>query len=127
MNTPHPQADILRAIANGKQMRMRIGSNFEDVTGDEALKYLLSNQDISAKPETITINGIKVDPPVREPLQKGGVYFLADLYNESFVTSRMWTECSADTLWLGRGLIHLTPEAAIAHAKALLSFTRGDK
>lgn len=35
----------------------------------------------------------------------------------------IWEDTSLDTEAMKRGLIHLTKEAAIAHAKALLSFT----
>lgn len=124
--TPHPQADILQAIADGKTVQMS-NEDYEWVDAD--LKCLVNYPTgaFRIKPETININGREVPCPVREPLQEGDVYFIANLYNESFVTSNTWTECSAAMLWLGRGLIHLTPEAAIAHAEALLSFTRSDK
>jgi hypothetical protein len=122
---PHPHADILRAIADGKQMRMRIGSNFEDVTGDEALTYMLSNQDISVKPETITINGHEVPCPVREPLEYQDGYYVPCVSNkERFVILSWRPSCGDDSRLLSLGLIHLTPEAAIAHTEALLSFTR---
>lgn len=124
---PHPEAEILRAIADGKRMRMRINNVFEDVTGDEALKYMLSGQDISIKPETITINGHEVPCPVREPLKDAQCYWFVSFWGLDIVDEAIWWRDEIDNKRLEHGLIHYTKEAAIAHAEALLSFTRSDK
>lgn len=123
----HPQAKILRAIADGKQMRMRVGSITVNVTGDEALKYMLEGQDISIKPETININGHEVPAPVREPLKLGQMYFFVHCWDDAVVSEVIWNGDRVDRHRLKWGLIHSTKEAAIAHAEALLSFTRSDK
>jgi len=123
----HPQAKILRAIADGKQMRMRVGSITVNVTGDEALKYMLEGQDISIKPETININGHEVPAPVREPLELGKMYLFVHFWDDAVVSEVTWSDDRVDRHRLKWGLIHSTKEAAIAHAEALLSFTRSDK
>lgn len=123
----HPQAKILRAIADGKQMRMRVGSITVNVTGDEALKYMLEGQDISIKPETININGHEVPAPVREPLELGKMYLFVHFWDDAVVSEVAWSGDRVDRHRLKLGLIHSTKEAAIAHAEALLSFTRSDK
>ncbi len=123
----HPQAKILRAIADGKQMRMRVGSITVNVTGDEALKYMLEGQDISIKPETININGHEVPAPVREPLELGKMYLFVHFWDDAVVSEVTWSDDRVDRHRLKLGLVHATKEAAIAHAEALLSFTRSDK
>lgn len=73
------------------------------------------------KPRTININGHKVPEPVREPLECDTEYYFVDL--DMLCFCGVWDDHVVDENRLKRGLIHLTEDAAIAHAKALLSFT----
>lgn len=127
----HPQAEILRAIADGKTVQMRNAVNLEDNEWwepSDALGYINSGKhEFRVKPETITINGHEVPCPVREPLEVGTKYWLAGPNRPEIAEYFTWRNQQMDEIWLKRGLIHLTEEAAIAHAEALLSFTRSDK
>ena len=78
------------------------------------------------KPRTITINGYEVPEPVREALDSGEKYFFPRLYTEAQADWHKWGNDSIDNRLLNNGLIHLTEEAARAHAEALLSFTKKD-
>jgi hypothetical protein len=83
---------------------------------------------IADAPRLITINGFEVPEPVREPLKMGERYWVASVTPDcSLCLACTWTCDGFDRLWLRRGLIHLTPEAAKKHAKALLSFTREEE
>ena len=83
------------------------------------------NSEYRRKTRTININGHEVPEPVREPLESGTMYYMPELSsNDSDLSVRLTWKCDdIDELWLKRGVIHLTKEAATAHAKALLSFT----
>jgi len=74
------------------------------------------------KRKTININGYEVPEPVREPLEMCVTYFLPNL--AAGPCKLYWNNDTSDTAWLAAGLIHLTPEDADLHKKALLSFTR---
>lgn len=78
------------------------------------------------KPKTININGYDVPEPVREPLENGDQYHLPSFNNiacgSGYKTSR-WGGDGIDMKRLASGIIHLSEEAALSHAKALLSFT----
>ncbi|MCW5597697.1 MAG: hypothetical protein KIT80_23600 [Chitinophagaceae bacterium] len=80
------------------------------------------------KPRNVNINGFEVPEPVRSPLEEGTKYFspAIDRDNKLCITSK-WDNDSSDYLALNRGLIHLSEQAAINHAEALLSFTRIEK
>jgi hypothetical protein len=84
-------------------------------------------EDWKIKPKTISINGFEVPEPVKEPLPVGKRFFIPNLavtHPQSTLSSfTFWSGVEADMIWLQRGLIHLTEEAAIEHAKVLLSFT----
>ncbi|QPB42182.1 hypothetical protein [Rodentibacter haemolyticus] len=74
------------------------------------------------KPKTILINGIEVPEPVREPLHKGDTYYTPD-FDKNMYSALGWCDDDYDIEYLRNGIIHLTKENAIAHAKALISFT----
>jgi len=126
--TPHPQADTLIAIAHGKTVQMRRKKHAEEWrTPENPLRFLgdscVDGYEWRVKPETITINGREVPCPVREPLEIGTKYYRTIV---SHVEST-WLGWECDKAELKDGVIHLAEEAAIAHAEALLSFTRSDK
>jgi len=82
------------------------------------------NCEYRRKPRTININGFDVPEPVREPLERGQQYYTPNITG----CAQIWMGCTwegyhVDKCWLAKGLIHLTKDAAITHAKALLSFT----
>lgn len=72
---------------------------------------------------TININGFDVPAPERELLKKGSKYYVPNL-NAANANIFFWDGDICDTKFIEMGLVHLTPEAAEAHAKALLSFTK---
>jgi len=130
--TPHPQADILIAIAHGKTVQMRRKKHAEEWrTPENPLCFLgdscVDGYEWRVKPETITINGHEVPCPVREPLEKGQVYWCVAPDSDTYTDTFLWGDDDLDKRLLRRGLIHLTKEAAVAHAEALLSFARSDK
>lgn len=75
------------------------------------------------KPRTININGHEVPEPEREVLKEGSTYWVARFEYELLCDYYTWRNDELDYRWLKRGLIHLTEDAAVTHAKALLSFT----
>ena len=123
---PHPQADILRAIADGKQIQYRYSSGWIDTGYIDILGLLYNKVDCQfrIKPKTININGIEVPEPMREEPKKGTQVWVADLMNAGEVTCTSWYSGVAHKDYLKNGLCHLTEEAATIHANALLSFSR---
>ena len=73
------------------------------------------------KPETIMVNGIEVPEPMVYPPKYGITYYLANPLSEFMYSQWQWTDSSSsDHMWLNRGLLHTTKEAAIKHGKAML-------
>ena len=127
--TPHPQADILRAIADGGEIEVFNGKEWFGVTPMTALRCTYDdNIPLRIKRKTININGIEVPEPMREMPPEGTSVYWPGFGPDSGDTH---TE-SADVGYyptmlpdlLRKGLLHPTKEAATIHAKALLSFTR---
>jgi hypothetical protein len=120
----HPHAELLRAIADGKQMQ----SDGADCTARDALLMIADfcADRIRIKPETVTINGIEVPSPVREPLKDGEQYWFVASELATPVSASEWSGDSFDGRMLERGLMHRTRDAALAHFKALITPTKAE-
>ena len=58
--------------------------------------------------------------PINKPLSRGTVYYFIDLERPEMYYCTHWQEEPEDYLLLERRLIHLTPDAARAHARSLI-------
>jgi len=128
--TPHPHAKLAQQFwaemehdctaYRNWQARSNDAETWSDCDGPPSFaKY---NQ-YRRKPSVIIINGIEVPEPCREPLEKGQDYFRPSLSVDPWAKKNMWCNDEFDKAWLDAGCVHLTKEAAILHAQALLSFT----
>lgn len=71
MTTPHPQAELLRAIADGKQMQRHSNDEWLNCTAEAALNRLALGMSLRIKPDTITVNGVEVPKPLGHPFDGG--------------------------------------------------------
>ena len=79
------------------------------------------------KPKTIQIGDMEVPEPVRKSLEAGTQYFIVDINDADLHDVGLWASDGHDEYsYLSRGLLHLTKEAAIAHAKALIKISGGN-
>lgn len=125
--TPHPQAEILRAIADGKTVQIRHEDDDAWWEPTNALQYINSDKHkFRIKPKTISINGHEFPKPARERLKDGQAYWIprTDLLDQG--DFQTWTGHYLDERNLKRGLIQLTKEGAIAQAKAMIAAVGGE-
>ena len=104
---------------SGISMHMRDGSYDE---GHDNPKDIIGMW--SDPPKTIRIGEYDVPEPVREPLENGTTCWYPKLSNIDLIDGYIWCNDDTDVRMLSNGLIHLTEEAAKAHAEALLSLTK---
>lgn len=77
------------------------------------------------KPRFIEINGHQVPEPARKEPQNGSFYYYPVPNESRLYKGTPWIDDNEDDLFrFSYGLVHFTMEAAITHAKALLSFTK---
>jgi len=81
--------------------------------------------DYRIRPRTIRIGDIDVPEPVRDCLRDGIEYFIVALGSIDLHGRTSWKDDNSDARWLKAGLVHLTKEAAIEHAKALILVSGG--
>ena len=77
-------------------------------------------------PQTITINGIEVNPaPLTVAPELGTIVYAVNVQSAELFGRGSWQNDSVDHRLLPRGQLHATKEAAIAHAKALILASGG--
>jgi hypothetical protein len=115
--TPHPQAEILRAIADGQQMQLLHESLsppvWIDCTGGSALSAITSNGRFRIKPRTIMIGNVEVPEPMRVAPLVGTQFWLCS--STSLYPSEdhfEWEGMELQREWLKRGLLHATEQGA---------------
>lgn len=126
MTTPHPQADLLRAIADGRQMQGRLpedGCDWFDIYPDQAIGAIASDYSMKVriKPDTVTINGIECPAPMRVEPEQGSWYYTPTPANEAFAASLQWRGDSIDRFWLEMGICFATADDAAAAARAMIA------
>lgn len=79
------------------------------------------------KPRTISINGVEIPEPVREPLNDGAIYYVANPFEDDVIYNvASWDGDSCDKDCLKKGLIFRTKEDAIAASKAIIAALGGE-
>lgn len=67
MPTPHPQAEILRAVADGRTVQIEnpaLSGSYLDLSAAGALNYLADGRrTLRVKPATVIVNGVEVPEP----------------------------------------------------------------
>ena len=83
------------------------------------------NVEYRRKPKTIRIGERDVPEPMRIAPAMGSKYFFVYLECNDHCQHDSWTDRKYDNSRLKLGICHATPEAAIAHAEALILISGG--
>lgn len=113
-------APVIAAAADGKVVQyLAADGNWYDGSGAfiSPNKYRVKPEE----PKTIKVNGFDVPEPMREAPAVTTRYYMAYPAGTAYYEGDRWDGTDYDLLWLSRGLLHSTKEAAVAHAKAILS------
>ena len=76
-------------------------------------------------PGLIQIGGIHVPKPLMTPPPRGTQYWCAMMDEDAMAYAFTWHGDRYDELALKRGIMHVTEENAVAHAKALIKVSGG--
>lgn len=66
----------------------------------------------------------KFPKSIKKAPNVGKIVFFAEPLEEGFYSSSEWENESLFFMYLNRGFVHLSKENAIAHAKALIKFSK---
>lgn len=110
---------IVQAAANGAVIEFKHAG----VWYEKAHNYLCYDYEYRIRPNTIRIGEYDVPEPLREMPTLGTDYYITDIAGSSLYGVATWVCDVEDITWFNRGMVHSTKDAAICHAKALLSLT----
>lgn len=119
--------EVKMAWARGEVVQCKNeGGLWSDWGYDNELVLVLPSTEWRVKPSTVSINGFDVPSGVQRIAKDMGLVFVADPTLSSLFFTLDVNEINPELfVWYVRGLIHESKESAIAHSKALLSFTDG--
>ena len=131
MTTPHPNADLLRDIADGRQTQKEIldgaSRRFVNCSAKRALQMIAKGcaQFIRIKPETVLINGIECNAPMRVEPEMGSWYYAPTPTREVKFIRWSWSNDASDQRFFAEGLCFATAEDAAAAAWAMIAPLKG--
>lgn len=133
MKTPHPYAEVLRAVADGEDIEFADAKSTPNrwvpISGQAALNQVAYNTHLKfrVKPKTIRIGDYDVPEPMRVEPEEDAEFFLpAVLLSRKHILCS-WAGHPEQYEHLAAGFCHSTAEAAELHAKALISLTSPTK
>lgn len=124
------KADLLRAIADGKQMQGRLpedGCGWFDIYPDQAIGAIASgySMKVRIKPETVLINGIECPAPMRVAPALQTTYFKPDPDWGKMYDICTWRDHDLDHSRFSLGLCFATANDAAAAARAMIEPLKG--
>lgn len=119
--------ELMQAFLNGEQLQYSLESDrwydWNPFLDEFISEMYYAPTRIRTKLKTVLINGIEVPHPVTETLKENTYYAYVSLGSNTMCLNNVWANSEVDCRLLLRGLIHTSDENAIAHAKALLSYS----
>lgn len=121
--------EVLKAIQEGKQVEVKFGEHYEweDVLPNKMiLEELIDPEHQFRLPQQfVCIDDIEFPKPETKEPKEGVKYYYPDFVLENYIDWYIWENSEVDNFLLKAGLIHLTPENATAHSKALIKLSGG--
>jgi hypothetical protein len=121
--TPHPQGDVLHAIADGRGVQAHVNDEWRDVAAREALHMVAVGSIMRVKPASIRIFGVEIDAPLTTLPAEGEVW-AASPWSDGYAmlgNAGAAPGYARDNLLraLERRMLYATREAAGVHGKAM--------
>ncbi|WFF39250.1 hypothetical protein LU290_03240 [Moraxella nasibovis] len=123
--------EALQALADGKNLEYRWYNQsdwrpFYSLSNGVSVEAILRGHFVFRPvQEMITVGDVSFPKPVSEPPKRGSEYYMPAVGRDVFYIPVSWDDDQVDRFRLKRGLIHLSKENAIAHAKALIKLGGG--
>lgn len=121
--------EVLEALRKDKSVEVKLSKRlpWEPFNKFRMNVNVLVNPEVSFRlaQEMVTIGDISFPKPESEPPREGVYYWVPFLTSESFSNNSRWYGETPDFRYLKLGLVHLTEENAVKHAKALIKLSGG--
>lgn len=126
----HPQATLLRWIADGKEIQYLAGTTWYDAVNEKLLVSIVNGRAYELntyriKPKTIRIGKYDVAEPMKEKLVPGTQYFYITAFGDDGVNDVIWDNHSSDHLAISSQMAWLNRKDALLAAKAIKELLTG--
>lgn len=123
--------EVVPALLQGKDIQYNhneFGWSNLDPSSFYLIHVLNKNMQFRLTPEDsiITIKGISFTKPYKGDIDYGTLYYIPDVTQHNLFWESEWTDTLVDAERMYRGVLHLSKESAIEHAKALIKLSTGD-
>lgn len=124
--------ETLQALIDGKDVEYRnCMGEWCDLNLNTSCVRLLVNKSAqfrikSKKQEILTVGGVSFPKPYQGEMEYDQFYYYPTIDFKSLFDRNVWENDTADLSLMKKGLVHLTKENAIAHAKALIKLSGGE-
>ena len=123
--------EVVQAIQDGEKVEFRYPNNDTwhelKICKNLSLSKLLNSAwQFRIARDMVTVGGVSFPKPELEPLKDDDEYWVADPTCIYYALSSRWAGDKLDKWALSRGVLHLSRENAIAHAKALIKLSGGE-
>lgn len=121
--------EVLKLIQEGKQVEVKFGEHYDwtyVLPHKMILEELIDPEHQFRLPQQyIFIDDIEFPKPETEKPKLLSEYYIADLSDDTYYSQAVWHDAEWDLHYLNVGIVHLTKDNAIAHAKALIKLNGG--
>lgn len=126
-------SEAVKAWVDGVEVQQRANGGWFDVTpfkefivNNQRIVPIYTNSDYRIKPKIKTLASLEFPRPEELPLDMETTYWIPEItgFRELFI-SYGWSGDQFDYEMLLRGMVHLTKEAAVTHAKAIITSQGG--
>lgn len=121
--------EVLEALRKDKSVEVKLSKRlpWEPFNKFRMNVNVLVNPEVSFRlaQEMVTIGDISFPKPESEPLTENTRYYLPYLLNPNEPYENLWDDVHMDFEYLKLGLIPLSKENAVKHAKALIKLSGG--
>ena len=119
--------EVVQALEFGERVQMLVGDEWRNLNPALITLEQLIRSDTKYRraPENITVGGVSFPKAESREPKFGSIYFLPIMDNHPFFMKQTWNDSDVDNVFLKRGVVHLTRDAAIQHAKALIKLSGG--
>ena len=112
---------IVQAASYGETIQTFVEGHWYDIGTHNCV--LVKGAKYRIKPKTIRIGEYDVPEPMREMPARDTDYYIACITTSGLHGVATWVCDAQDIEWFNLGVVHSTKDAAVLHAKALLSLT----
>ncbi|RYY79959.1 MAG: hypothetical protein EOO69_04655 [Moraxellaceae bacterium] len=117
--------DALIALANGSDVQCLHNGQWQSALTCTAVGFLKNAFEFRIAPKMIKIGNVEIEAPETEAPPASGRYYIPNLADIRLYREVYWHNTNYNQANLKYGVIHLSPENAEAHAKALILASGG--